>query len=51
MDRGLKVSTIPADLQLDTALLMRSPFGLCSMSFLGAVLIALNFLPKRAWLA
>lgn len=38
--------TLPAELQFDTALLMRPPLSLCSTWVPGAVLIALNFLPK-----
>lgn len=48
---GLRVSTLCAELQFDTFLLMRCPFGLCSMWFLGAVLIAPNFLLEVPWLA
>lgn len=45
MDKGLRVSTLGAELQVDTALLLKSPFSLCSTR---VVLIALNFLPMGA---
>lgn len=51
VDRELRVSTLCAELQFYTALLRRLPSSLCSTWFLGAVLIALNSLPKGAWLA
>lgn len=48
VDKGLRNSTLCAELQFDAALLMRSPSNICRTWFLGAVLITLNFLPKGA---
>lgn len=50
MDRGLRTSTLQS-CNLTLPWLMRSPLSLCCTWLPHAVLSALNFLPKGAWLA